>query len=129
MKNFAGQTKICKTLNCNKEVWIDEYCKKCADYIIQKQTLFTLEENLKMMKDMTNIINFLELRISNIETISKHINVPIIQNSNIPSTIPDTFIPSISIKPNDSKFINSTPLTLTRDISDIVKKLPTIQGV
>lgn len=126
MNNFAGRTKICKTLKCNKEVWVDGYCKKCADYIIQKQTLFTLEENLKMMKDITTNINFLEVRMSNIENISKSINIPNFQKPDIPAVTVDTFIPSISIATNNSKFINSAPLTLTRDISDIVKKLPNI---
>lgn len=122
MKNFAGRTKICKTLNCNKEVWIDDYCKKCADYIIQKETLLSLETNSKLMLNISTNMRSIENRLSNIES---NYSIPgtkeIIKKSNI-ITDTDVFIPSINSNVKAKIFDNKTT-TSNRDIPETVKKL------
>ncbi len=133
MKNFAGRTKICKTLNCNKEVWIDDYCKKCADYVIQKETLLSLETNSKLMLNISTNMRSIENRLSNIEsnysipgtkeTTQKEIikKENIIKKSNI-ITDTDMFIPSINSNTKAKIFDNKTT-TSNRDIPETVKKL------
>jgi len=134
MKLFAGKIKICKTPGCNKESWIDGYCKKCADYIIQKKTLYSLEENSKLMLDITTNMKHIEQRLSNIESGERNINYkqsidpsPVFKPRPIRQPVfdKDIFVPSID--KNDATIINSKLIIKSdKNISDIVKKLPNI---
>jgi len=133
MKNFAGKIKICKTPECYKESWIDGYCKKCADYILQKQILHNLEENSKLMLSLTSNIKNVESRIFNIEQTLKSPPTNISQSDNIRnSTTPissfkdeDIFIPSIDMN-DDCKMLKTKSVTSEKNILKISKKLPNI---
>jgi len=134
MKNFAGKTKNCKTPNCNKEAWIDGYCKKCAEYIIQKKTLSSLEKNSKLIFSISSNMKQIEDRISNLESGEKNINYGSQENIHISKINPkpkviledDVFIPSISINNDKAILIDNQTIKSDKNISDIAKKLPNI---
>lgn len=129
MKNFAGKTKNCKTPNCNKEAWIDGYCKKCAEYIIQKKTLSSLEKNSKLIFSISSNMKQIEDRISNLESGEKNINY---SSPEKPKSKPkviiedDVFVPSISINNDKATLIDNKTIKSDKNISDIAKKLPNI---
>jgi len=137
MKNFTGNVIFCKTPNCNKEIWMDGYCKKCANYIMQKSMLESLNNNVKLLESLTVNIQNIETKIDNIDLNNNHYENNQ-TNLNKSKTITTTkiiskpkkeefFIPSININTTEeSKIVNTKSVVMRRNISDTVSKLQDI---
>lgn len=134
MGHKSGQ---CKTPGCNKEQWKDGYCRNCAQYSIQKETISGLTTATQLLLQVAHGLKRVEENISALRPLienNKFRNPSIAGNfvERQPSSIPnihksassdETFIPTIESKSAETQIKGTKTLVDNKNITQLAEKL------
>lgn len=115
----------CKTKGCCNHSWQDGYCKECAQYILQKETLLAFQEKNQIMADIADGLHRIESRLSKLK-ISKTHEKKMTDNSVVEKIEGEAFVPKIDVDQTAS-LINTKTATEKQKINEASKKLQLAQ--
>ena len=136
MNFFINKDDMCKTPGCNRESYIDGYCKKCFDKNIQFETLKVLKYNISVLSEINkNVIQLgkkfeqIQEKIMISDSSLKDNNIKqeekIKKNINKKETKTEIFIPSFisDVKNDEINIISNKNEEIDKNITDVVDKL------
>lgn len=137
MGHKSGQ---CKTPGCNKDQWKDGYCRNCAQYAIQKETITGLTTATQLLVQVAQGLKRVEENISDLrpliennaksQTVIKEtvIQSPTLTEQKSPENKDhidrdDSFIPTIEPSKAVTQIVTSKTSTGDKNITQLAKKL------
>lgn len=134
LKILSYVSSKCATDGCAEQAWQDGYCKDCANYLLQKNTLLTFKTDCELTKDMVRSIGRIETNLSSFKQNAKiphhlktyddnYTGIVSKQIGKIKTT--DTFIPNIEIE--QAQLLTPKISKESKDINKLAEKLKAAQ--
>ena len=133
----------CSTKGCSSQAWQDGFCRDCANYMLQKETLSTFQTDYELTKNMVGSIYRIE---TDLASFKQNVNQPFTKDNSLIDDIEsatklintskskakklnkenNTFIPNIEIE-QKAQLLKPEISDESRDINKLAKKLKATQ--